>query len=49
MSTDDAVKGKWEEFAAAVERLAERVGGIDDFPVMPGSSPAGDDRAAIRD
>ncbi|MCV7151613.1 hypothetical protein [Mycolicibacterium pyrenivorans] len=46
MGTDQAIEAKWGEVAAAVERLAERVGDINDFVVAPGSSLAGDDRAA---
>jgi hypothetical protein len=46
MVDDQAIEAKWREFAAAVERLAERIGDIEDFVVAPGSSLAGDDRAA---
>lgn len=36
----------WGDFAIAVEQLADRIGNADDFPVEPGSSLAGDDRAS---
>lgn len=43
--SDGAIHAKWVEFAAAVDRLVERVGDPADFAVLPGSSLAGDDRA----
>ncbi|MGV0736069.1 hypothetical protein ABQF35_07495 [Mycobacterium syngnathidarum] len=46
MVSDEAINGKWGEFATAVERLAERIGDEGEFRVEPGSSLAGDDRAS---
>lgn len=40
---EDSIDRKWAEMAAAIDRLAERIGDPDDFPVLAGSSLAGDD------
>jgi hypothetical protein len=46
MISDQAIGEKWGEFAAAVERLAERIADEGEFTVEAGSSLAGDDRAS---
>jgi hypothetical protein len=40
---EDSIARKWAEMAEAIDRLAERIGDPDDFPVLAGSSLAGDD------
>lgn len=40
------VSAKWDDISAILDRLVERVADPDDFPVLPGSSLAGDDQAA---
>lgn len=42
----EAINAKWDQYSRAIDRLAERVADPDDFPVLPGSSLAGDDREA---
>lgn len=42
----DQVRKKWGEMGAALDRLAQRVGDLDEFDVMSGSSLAGDDAAS---
>ena len=42
----ETIKGKWRQISTALDRLAARVADPDDFPVLPGSSLAGDDRAS---
>lgn len=44
--TERAIAAKWQEIAPLIDRLAERIGLPDDFPVERGSALAGDDRAA---
>ncbi|MFS0713429.1 hypothetical protein ABC195_06065 [Microbacterium sp. 2P01SA-2] len=41
---DDEIRAKWLEYAAAVDRLAERIRDPNDFGVLPGSSLAEDDK-----
>uniref|UniRef100_UPI00398A2F87 hypothetical protein n=1 Tax=Mycetocola sp. TaxID=1871042 RepID=UPI00398A2F87 len=42
---DESIGRKWTEMAEAIDHLAERIGNPDEFPVMEGSSLAGDDKA----
>lgn len=42
----EAINAKWDEYSSAIEHLAKRVAGPDDFPVLARSSLAGDDREA---
>lgn len=42
----EAIRSKWRQISTALDRLAERVADPDDFPVLSGSSLAGDDRAS---
>lgn len=41
--TPERIEQKWIEYAESIEALAARVGNPDDFPVVTGSSLAGDD------
>lgn len=42
--SEEQVAAKWLEMAPLIDRMMERVGDPDDFPVSPGSSLAGDDK-----
>ncbi|WP_075863411.1 hypothetical protein [Gordonia sp. CNJ-863] len=46
MADIGTIEARWVELSAAVDRLTERIGDPDDFPVHAGSSLAGDDRAS---
>ena len=41
-----AVAARWEEIAAGIDKMAQRIADPDDFPISPGSSLAGDDKAS---
>jgi hypothetical protein len=41
-----AVAARWEEIAAGIDKMAQRIADSDDFPISPGSSLAGDDKAS---
>jgi hypothetical protein len=41
-----AVTAKWQEIAVGIDKMMERVGDPADFPVSPGSSLSGDDKAS---
>lgn len=43
---EDEVAIKWATMSQVLDRLAERIANPDDFPVFPGSSLRGDDRAS---
>jgi hypothetical protein len=43
---DEAVAAKWDEIAPRIDRMAERIGDPNDFPVQHGSSLSGDDKAS---
>lgn len=40
------IEAKWHEISPLIDRMMERVGTEDEFPVSPGSSLAGDDNAS---
>lgn len=42
----DQVAEKWVEIAPIIDRLLDRMGRENDFPVLPGSALVGDDRAS---
>ncbi|WP_405372051.1 MULTISPECIES: hypothetical protein [unclassified Microbacterium] len=44
--TEEDIRERWIEFGSAVDRLVQRVGDLDEFPVLARSSLAGDDRKA---
>lgn len=44
--TREEVVAKWFEMAPGIEKMMERVGNPDDFPVAPGSPLFGDDKAS---
>lgn len=44
--SDQQVESKWLEMAPLIDRMMERVGTRDEFPVAAGSSLAGDDKAS---
>ena len=41
-----AVAAQWEEIAPGIDKMAQRTADPDDFPISPGSSLAGDDKAS---
>ncbi|MGJ5666365.1 hypothetical protein QLG13_00630 [Rhodococcus aetherivorans] len=44
--SDDQIDAKWSEISPLIERVMQRVGTADEFPIAAGSSISGDDQAS---